>query len=76
MATLMVCIADDFTGATDLASLLARSGVRASLRMGVPQEEPANTARPAMLVRGHDARMPDRNEVAAIVEKFDLEWGD
>ena len=35
------CIADDFTGATDLAGLLARSGVRVSLRMGVPDEDPA-----------------------------------
>ena len=34
------CIADDFTGATDLAGLLARSGVRVSLRMGVPDEDP------------------------------------
>jgi len=39
------CIADDFTGATDLAGLLARSGVRVSLRMGVPDEDP--TAAPA-----------------------------
>jgi len=34
------CIADDFTGATDLAGLLARSGVRVSLRMGIPDEDP------------------------------------
>ena len=39
-------------------------------------EELEDTARLAMLVRGHDARMLDPNEVAAIVEKFDLEWGD
>ena len=30
------CIADDFTGATDLAALLARSGARVALRIGVP----------------------------------------
>ena len=36
MRTILGCIADDFTGATDLAGLLARSGVRVSLRMGVP----------------------------------------
>ncbi|PRY20075.1 uncharacterized protein YgbK (DUF1537 family) [Aliiruegeria haliotis] len=34
------CVADDFTGATDLAGLLARSGVRVSLRMGVPDTAP------------------------------------
>lgn len=37
-------IADDFTGATDLAGLLARSGVAVSLRMGLPAEPPSDTA--------------------------------
>ncbi len=37
-------IADDFTGATDLAGLLARSGVPVSLRIGVPVAPPADTA--------------------------------
>lgn len=40
----MGCIADDFTGATDLAGLLARSGVPVSLRIGVPDEAPTNSA--------------------------------
>lgn len=31
-------IADDFTGATDLAGLLARSGAKVSLRIGVPED--------------------------------------
>ena len=44
MATLLGCIADDFTGATDLAGLLARSGVAVSLRIGVPDEPPRDTA--------------------------------
>ncbi len=44
MPTLMGCIADDFTGATDLAGLLARSGIKVSLRIGVPETEPADTA--------------------------------
>lgn len=34
--TALGCIADDFTGATDLAALLARSGARVALRIGVP----------------------------------------
>ena len=37
---LIGAIADDFTGATDLAGLLARSGVRVSLRIGVPSDAP------------------------------------
>jgi uncharacterized protein YgbK (DUF1537 family) len=44
MTTLLGCIADDFTGATDLAGLLARSGVQVSLRIGVPDRPPADTA--------------------------------
>ncbi|AYG69031.1 MULTISPECIES: 3-oxo-tetronate kinase [unclassified Rhizobium] len=39
MTLLLGCIADDFTGATDLAALLARSGLPVSLRIGVPQEK-------------------------------------
>ncbi|WP_439122166.1 3-oxo-tetronate kinase [Marivita sp.] len=44
MTTVLGCIADDFTGATDLAGLLARSGVKVSLRMGVPGALPTATA--------------------------------
>ena len=44
MSTCLGCIADDFTGATDLAGLLARSGVKVSLRMGVPDTPPQDTA--------------------------------
>lgn len=38
------CIADDFTGATDLAGLMARSGIQVSLRIGVPQAPPEDAA--------------------------------
>ena len=38
------CIADDFTGATDLAGILARSGFRVSLRIGVPEYPPRDLA--------------------------------
>ncbi|WP_417210178.1 3-oxo-tetronate kinase [Antarctobacter sp.] len=44
MTTVLGCIADDFTGATDIAGLLARSGVRVSLRIGVPDGPPRDTA--------------------------------
>lgn len=42
--TLLGCIADDFTGATDLAGLLRRSGLPVSLRIGVPAAPPQDTA--------------------------------
>jgi uncharacterized protein YgbK (DUF1537 family) len=44
MKTVLGCIADDFTGATDLAGLLARSGVKVSLRIGVPDSIPSDPA--------------------------------
>ena len=44
MTTVLGCIADDFTGAADLAGLLARSGARVSLRIGVPDDVPADPA--------------------------------
>lgn len=44
MATFFGAIADDFTGATDLAALLARSGVCVSLRLGVPDSAPYETS--------------------------------
>lgn len=43
MGTVLGCIADDFTGATDLAALLARSGLPVSLRIGVPSEDQDGT---------------------------------
>ena len=42
--TILGCIADDFTGATDLAGLLARSGVSVSLRLGLPEGAPDGIA--------------------------------
>lgn len=44
MTTLFGAIADDFTGATDLAGLIARSGHPVNLRLGVPQGPPTDTA--------------------------------
>ena len=41
MTPALGCIADDVTGASDLAALLARSGARVSLRFGVPDADEA-----------------------------------
>ena len=43
-APVLGVIADDFTGATDIAGLLARAGVQVSLRLGVPEQPPEDTA--------------------------------
>ena len=48
---LLGCIADDFTGATDLAGLLARSGVEVALHMGVPENsEAADSSAPFQII--------------------------
>lgn len=41
---LLGAVADDFTGATDLAALMARAGLSVSLRIGVPTGDPASDA--------------------------------
>lgn len=44
MSTYFGAIADDFTGASDLAALLARSGAEVRLRLGVPSAPADQTA--------------------------------
>ena len=39
MALLLGCVADDFTGATDLASTLVKAGMRTVQLLGVPRRE-------------------------------------
>ena len=40
MAVILGCIADDFTGATDLAGMLVKSGMRTVQMIGVPDASP------------------------------------
>lgn len=42
MAILLGCIADDFTGGTDLAGMLVKAGMRTVQMIGVPQESPGD----------------------------------
>ena len=39
MPVLLGCIADDFTGATDLCNTLVRNGMRAVQLIGVPRKD-------------------------------------
>ncbi|MFZ8955383.1 MAG: four-carbon acid sugar kinase family protein, partial [Burkholderiaceae bacterium] len=41
MTPLLGCIADDFTGATDLANNLVRAGMRTVQTIGVPESADA-----------------------------------
>ena len=61
----MGCIADDFTGATDLAGLLARSGVRVSLRIGVPEAAPEDDAAPLEVIALKTRTAPVDEAIAA-----------
>lgn len=40
MGLLLGCIADDFTGATDLAGILVNGGMRTQVAIGVPERDP------------------------------------
>lgn len=71
MTTVLGCIADDFTGATDLAGLLARSGVKVSLRMGVPETAPADTA-PFEVIALKIRTLPPEQAVEQALQA--LEW--
>ena len=52
-STFLGCIADDFTGATDLAGMLARSGAKVSLYMDIPETTAeADSARPGSEASG------------------------
>ena len=63
MSTILGAIADDFTGATDLAGLLARSGARVSLRIGVP-EGPVQDAAPFEVIALKIRTVPVADAVA------------
>ena len=62
--TLLGCIADDFTGATDLASMLVRNGMRTVQLIGVPADtDPAPDA-DAIVVALKSRTIPAKDAVA------------
>jgi 3-dehydrotetronate 4-kinase len=50
MAAILGCIADDFTGGTDLAGMLVKHGMRAVQMIGVPHAEPCPAEVDAVVV--------------------------
>ncbi len=50
MTLLLGAIADDFTGATDLASMLTRGGMRTILKLGTPSPDEALPDTEALVV--------------------------
>ena len=60
---LLGCIADDFTGATDLASMLVKSGMRTVQRIGVPRTGEAAPDVDAVVVALKSRTAPARQAV-------------
>lgn len=72
MTAILGCIADDFTGATDLAGMLVRHGMRAVQTIGVP-DQPADTIdADAIVVALKSRTIPAEEAVAQSLEA--LEW--
>ncbi len=68
---LLGCIADDFTGATDLANNLVRNGMRTVQTIGVPTE-PLNTHADAVVVALKSRTVPAQEAIAQSLEA--LRW--
>jgi 3-dehydrotetronate 4-kinase len=71
MPLLLGCIADDFTGATDLAGMLVRAGMRTVQMIGVPQE-PLPGDVDAVVIALKSRTTPAREAVAESLAA--LEW--
>ena len=71
MKLLLGCIADDFTGATDLANNLVRAGMRVVQTIGVPAE-PLQVEVDAVVVALKSRTMPPEEAVAQSLEA--LRW--
>jgi 3-dehydrotetronate 4-kinase len=67
---LLGCIADDFTGATDLANNLVRSGMRTVQMIGVPQS-PLHEEVDAVVVALKSRTIPARDAVAQSLAALD-----
>ncbi len=69
---LLGCIADDFTGATDLANMLVRSGMRTVQTIGVPRDTVATANADAIVIAQKTRTLPAGEAVALSLEA--LRW--
>jgi uncharacterized protein YgbK (DUF1537 family) len=72
MTLLLGCIADDFTGATDLASMLVRAGMRTVQVIGVPDEPALAADADAVVVALKSRTIPAADAIAQSLAA--LEW--
>jgi uncharacterized protein YgbK (DUF1537 family) len=68
---LLGCIADDFTGATDLASMLVRNGMRAVQRIGIPAPGTPVPDTDAVIIALKSRTAPVREAVADSLAALD-----
>jgi uncharacterized protein YgbK (DUF1537 family) len=69
---LLGCIADDFTGATDLANTLVRQGMSATVLLGVPRADAAPPATDAVVIALKSRSNPAAEAVRMSLDA--LEW--
>lgn len=72
MSVLLGCIADDFTGATDLASFLVASGMRTVQLMGIPEAQVDLSDADAVVIALKSRTQPTAAAVADSVQA--LRW--
>lgn len=72
MSPVLGCIADDFTGATDLAGMLVRHGMRAVQTIGVPDLPASEIDADAVIVALKSRTIPAAEAIAQSLEA--LEW--
>jgi uncharacterized protein YgbK (DUF1537 family) len=72
MSPVLGCIADDFTGATDLAGMLVRHGMRAVQTIGVPDIPVSEIDADAVIVALKSRTIPADEAIAQSLEA--LEW--
>jgi 3-dehydrotetronate 4-kinase len=72
MTLLLGCIADDFTGATDLANMLVRGGLRTVQTIGVPKRADVAADAEAIVVALKSRTIPAREAVAQSLDA--LAW--
>lgn len=72
MSVLLGCIADDFTGATDLASFLVQSGMRTVQLIGTPTDFVDLSNVDAVVIALKSRTLPSQQAIAQSIEA--LEW--
>ena len=75
MTVLLGCIADDFTGATDLASMLTRGGMRTVQVIDVPAPDDPVPDAEAIVVALKSRTIPAQEAVAPVARRLPLAEG-